>query len=533
MTMLPKPPRYALLSVTDKTGITSFAKELIRLGFTILSTGGTASLLRDHQIPVTDVGTFTGSPEALGGRVKTLHPMVHGGILADRFNDDHLKDMERMGWQNIDVVAVNLYNFSGEARDKNLPLAKAIEYVDVGGPTMLRAAAKNHCSVLPIVDPHDYDRVLAFLNGASEDIEFREYLAGKVFTATAAYDQMIAAYFIAKASTNVSRPASEECVLATGFTSRMQLLHGLRYGENSHQKAGVYMINGERKGLTAARILQGKELSYNNYVDLDAAAAIVADLSPLQAITIIKHTNPCGTAALQNATAHDLFVKALGADAKCAFGGIVASNIAIDAKAATAMAEIFLECVIAPEFTADALAVFATKKNLRVIASEVTTRRGRPEEWQQRSISGGLLVQTADLTVEDPAQWTCATLAKPTPEMLAEMRLAMTLCKHVKSNAIVVTREGASIGIGAGQMSRIDSARIAVEKARELGHSPCGAVAASDAFFPFRDSVDFLAKAGVSAIVQPGGSLRDQESIDAANEHGIVMMITGVRHFKH
>jgi phosphoribosylaminoimidazolecarboxamide formyltransferase / IMP cyclohydrolase len=527
--------RIALISVTNKNGVIEFARGLKELSFTILSTGGTAKILRDEGISVTEVSDWTKSPEVLGGRVKTLHPMIHGGILADLTIPSHMADMTRMDWPKIDLVVVNLYDFAGEAKLKNLSLEKAIDFIDVGGPTMLRAAAKNHAYCLPVIDPADYHEVLAQYSQGSPSPTFRKSLAGKVFAATAAYDSMIANYFSgALGASPVAAPEPE--AWAQERTLPLHLAGALRYGENSHQKAAFYSHGGHRpSGLAAAEILQGKELSYNNYIDLDAAAAIVADFSPLPAMTIVKHTNPCATAASSTFSPQQLFSAALRSDPKCAFGGIVASNIAIDEQAARAIIEIFLECVIAPDYSPMALQVFSTKKNLRVLKSNAVLESGRVHSAavQWRSINGGLLAQTADAVSQNTAEWTCVTNAKPTVPMLADLKFAMTLCKHVKSNAILVASGLKSLGVGAGQMSRIDSARFALEKARELGHVVKGAVIASDAFFPFRDTVDIAAKFGISAIVQPGGSIRDQESVDAANEHGVVMMMTGTRHFKH
>ena len=529
------PQRYALLSVTDKTGIADFAKNLVEIGFKIISTGGTSKLLRENHIEVIDAADFTGHPECLDGRVKTLHPKIHGGLLADRNNPSHLADMARLGFTPIDVVAVNLYDFAGQAAGKNLPVAKLIEHIDVGGPTMLRASAKNHAHIYVIVDPDDYDQVIHALSGSSQmnDAHLRRRLAKKVFEQTAKYDAMIAQELDCDQVSQTAVEASTPTPLALNLSLPLELRHALRYGENSHQIAGLYSIGNTRKGLCAANIIQGKELSYNNLVDLDAAAAIVADLAPVPAITIIKHTNPCGTAAKTGATARELFTIALSADPKCAFGGIVASNITIDEDAARGIAEIFLECVIAPKFTEAALKVLSAKKNLRVVESDIVLPTGQTDSWMLRSVAGGVLLQSPDRVKLDATTWRCVSKAVPSTTQLEELSFAMTLCRHVKSNAIVLTRNNQSIGIGAGQMSRVDSARIAIEKTRELSHSPRGAVAASDAFFPFRDTVDLLINAGISAIVHPGGSVRDQESIDAANEHGIVMMVSGLRHFKH
>ena len=529
--MLSSSSRVALVSVTNKTGVIEFARGLVELSFTVLSTGGTAKILRDAGIPVTDVADFTKSPEVLGGRVKTLHPAVHAGILADQSNADHIHDMNRMNWTGINVVAVNLYDFAGEAKSKNLSLEKAIDFIDIGGPTMLRAAAKNNDWCMPVIDPADYDAVLEYWRKESTDKNFRKLLAGKVFSATANYDNMIAQYFseaLKESSSQNSWP------LATSLD--LELVQPLRYGENSHQKAAFYSPAGvAAQGLAAATFLQGKELSYNNYIDLDAAAGIVADLSPLPAMTIIKHTNPCGTAASATLEPVKLFARALSGDPKCAFGGIVASNVAIDEASARAMAEIFLECIIAPDYSEGALQVFAAKKNLRVLKSNTVLNSGKPSpskiNW--RSINGGWLAQSADTILQSPDAWTCVSKAKPDATILADLAFAMSVCKHVKSNAIVLASGLRTIGVGAGQMSRIDSANFAIEKAKELAHVVRGSVLASDAFFPFRDTVDLASKAGIVAIVQPGGSMRDQESIDAANEHGVVMMVTGVRHFKH
>lgn len=524
--------RYALLSVTDKTGIVEFAQGLVQEGFQLISTGGTAKLLKDQNLPVIEASEFTGHPECLDGRVKTLHPKIHGSLLADRSNPEHLNDMARLNFSTIDVVAVNLYDFAGQAAGKNLPIAKLIEYIDVGGPTMLRAAAKNHRHIYVVIDPNDYQSVLASIKSKDDASALKQRLALKVFESTARYDAMIAKEL---ATQTVASDTSKKTDHSLPETLQLSLesVQPLRYGENSHQTAGLYALAGQHHGLAGANIIQGKELSYNNLVDLDAAAAIVADLAPTPAVTIIKHTNPCGTAARIGLNARELFALALKSDPKCAFGGIVAANVPIDGDAAQALAEIFLECVIAPSFTAAALNILAAKRNLRVVQSNVVLPAGQNDQWCLRSIAGAVLIQTPDRSPIKSQQWNCVSTLKPSPSQLAELEFAMTLSRHVKSNAIVLTKLGQSIGVGAGQMSRVDAAKIALEKARELDHSPAGAVAASDAFFPFRDTVDLLAAAGVSAIVHPGGSVRDQESVDAANEHGIILVTTGMRHFKH
>jgi len=532
--MIKNSPPVALISVTDKTGVIEFAKGLLDLNFQIISTGGTAKLLRESKIPVTEVADFTGSPEVLGGRVKTLHPKIHAGILADKTNSDHVGDLQQMNWQAFDLVAVNLYQFADEARDKNLQLSQAVEFVDIGGPAMLRASAKNHKCCLPVIDPNDYREVLRLLASGHLDISFRQKMAAKVFRAIAAYDQMIADYFEKNLESNQTPPLDD--LIEPQLKPALALEKTLRYGENSHQKAALYTFStNPPQGVAGAEFLQGKELSYNNYMDVDAAAAIVAELSPMNAVTIIKHTNPCGTAGGTNLSARELFTRALMADPKCAFGGVVASNISIDEDAALSMSEIFLECVIAPGYSQEALAIFRNKKNLRLLKSNAVLASGRPTSSKTvwRSISGGLLVQTVDVAEDNPKNWTCVTKQKPDNALLGELSFAMAVCKHVKSNGIVLSSNFQTIGVGAGQMSRIDSTRIALAKARELGHKIPGAVLASDAFFPFRDCLDEAARSGIRAIVQPGGSLRDQESIDAANEHGIIMMMTGIRHFKH
>ncbi len=527
----------ALISVTDKTGVIDFARSLEGLNFEIISTGGTAKILRDSGVAVIEVSTLTDCPEVLGGRVKTLHPSIHGGILADRSNPEHRTQLDSMGWLPIDLVVVNLYNFAGEAKNKRLSLNDAIEFIDIGGPAMLRAAAKNHRSCLPVVDPSDYLDVISRIKSNDLNLDYRRILSGKVFSLTAAYDQMIADYINSIDSSDHVTKQSRE--LPKIMDLRLTEIQGLRYGENPHQAAGFYRPPFEQGGLAEAETLQGKELSYNNYLDLDAASAIVAELYPAPAITIIKHTNPCGTAAARpndkTPSAKELFTRALMSDPKCAFGGIVASNIPIDESAALAMSEIFLECIIAPSYTEAALDIFRNKKNLRILRTTtlVTPDQNLAPRLTFRSVRGGLLVQTNDTAPISPGTWACVSKLKPDPAQRSEMAFAMSICKHVKSNAIVLSSRLQSIGIGAGQMSRIDSLHIAVNKSRELGHNLTGSVMASDAFFPFRDCVDFAAKAGITAIVQPGGSVRDQESIDAANDHGIVMMLTAVRHFKH
>jgi phosphoribosylaminoimidazolecarboxamide formyltransferase/IMP cyclohydrolase len=548
----------ALLSVTDKTGVVAFAKGLKDLGFELLSTGGTAEALRQAGLRVTEVAAYTGSPEIMDGRVKTLHPRVHGGILYDRDDAKHRQEAEMHQIRAIKVVAVNLYRFEDLAVQKKLTLAEAIHHIDVGGPTMLRAAAKNWQHVLAVVDPADYERVLEALRAESKGGAGRERaalgktLAAKVFARTAAYDQAIASYFAdeARSSGKEGAPAGGSVELPESLSGALERVQPLRYGENPHQPAALYVYGpaGKRFGFGAVELLQGKELSYNNLLDLDAACTLTAEShTPMAAV--IKHTNPCGAAALPSGRPEAiddralaaLFRSALAGDPKSAFGGIVALNATVGATTAAAIIEIFTECVAAPDFTAEALAVFAAKKNLRVIRApfaRLTERQatlrsaGGLAATRQRSIFGAQLVQADDIHPEDPTKWQVAagTLDE---KLKAELVFAMTVAKHVKSNAIVYAKNGATLAVGAGQMSRIDAATFAAEKARAEGRDLRGAVLASDAFFPFRDTVDLAAKYGVKAIVQPGGSMRDQESIDAAREHGITMVITGVRHFRH
>ena len=522
----------ALISVTDKSGLIEFAKGLLELNFNIVSTGGTFKHLTEAGISATEVSAMTNCPEVLGGRVKTLHPAIHGGILADRSVTTHRNDLDLIKSRPIDLVIVNLYDFQKEAKQTGLPIERAIEHIDIGGPAMLRAAAKNHQHCLPVIDPGDYSDVLDRLKHDKLDSVFRAKMAAKVFKVTSKYDLLISDFF--EASLAEAKTSTSENPLPQTISLQLIQHQPLRYGENAHQTAAVYKEAGQSGGIIDAQIIQGKELSYNNYLDLDAACGLISDLSPTPAMTIIKHTNPCGTASGVALESKDLFLKALASDPKCAFGGIVASNVEIDESSALVMAEIFLECIIAPAFTDKALAIFNNKKNLRILKSASLSPAAQGLQSQNiRSIKGGYLVQTPDSGKKENAKWQCVSKLRPDENILNEMAFAMAVCKHVKSNAIVLSSNQQTIGIGAGQMSRVDSVKIAIAKARELGHVVRGAVMASDAFFPFRDCVDEAAKAGITAIVQPGGSIRDAESIAAADEHGIMMVVTGMRHFKH
>jgi phosphoribosylaminoimidazolecarboxamide formyltransferase / IMP cyclohydrolase len=507
--------RLALLSVSDKTGLIEFARQLVeKFDFEIVSSGGTAQALKTEGIPVMKVADYTGAPEILGGRVKTLHPKIHGGILARRDIPEHLADLEQHQIRPIDLVVVNLYPFAATISKPGVSLADAIEQIDIGGPAMLRASAKNFAHLTVLSNPDRYDDYLAELtqNNGQASIEFRQARALETFQHTAAYDTAIAGYLAAQVGEN------------TNYQISAQPLQSLRYGENPHQPAAWYQTGATPTGWTNAKILQGKELSYNNLVDLEAARRIIAEFSD-PAATIIKHNNPCGT-ALGN-TLIDAYDRAYNADPTSAFGGIVAVNRPLDADTARSMSQTFLECIVAPECTPAAAEVFATKKNLRVLTlADLAT--GTKDNI--KIIAGGLLVQTADEQIETTTEWQVVTTKQPTELELQELLFAWKICKHVKSNAIVVTKNRATIGVGAGQMNRVGSAQLALLQA---GTRATGASLASDGFFPFDDSVKTAAAAGITAIVQPGGSMRDNDSIAAANELGIIMVFTGVRHFLH
>lgn len=518
--------RKAILSVTDKSGLKDFAKELVSLGFEILSTGGTAKTLTEENIPVTSISDYTTQKEILGGRVKTLHPKIHGGILFDRDNKSHLTDLEIHNIEAIDLVVVNLYDFKKASEDK-LSLEKAIESIDIGGPTMLRAAAKNYQHTSPIIDPEDYPTIIEELKkSGSLSSQTRIKLAYKTFSCISNYDQMISQYF--------SKELESSDDLVEEITP--QKIKKLRYGENPHQKGFLFKYNQKNTGFTNIKILQGKELSYNNYMDLDAASSLVYDLMGSPAIAIIKHTNPCGISSSDKLPLAEIYENALAGDPKSAFGGILACNREIDEASAIKMGDLFLECIIAPSVSEKAKALFARKKNLRLIEADFlkgTSSKTKKPGLNLRSIRGALLVQDEDNFIADKSSFQCPTDRKPTAEELLDLEFAMVVCKHVKSNGIVFIKNKTAITIGAGQMSRIDSAEFSAEKALKTGKSLEGAVMASDAFFPFRDCVDLASKYKVSAIIQPGGSIRDKDSIDACNEHNMSMVLTGHRHFKH
>lgn len=518
----------ALLSVSDKTGILELAGDLHGLGWEILSTGGTAALLREQGLPVIDVSEVTGHPEMMDGRVKTLHPAVHAGILARRGRDADDDALRAQGYAHIDMVVVNLYPFH-EAVQARSPLAQAMEKVDIGGPTMLRAAAKNHAGVLAIVDPSDYAKVVAALRAGSIDDALRRELAGKVFEHTARYDAAIAAYFRAAGADEDEAPHAD--ALPDAVTLQLLRMQPLRYGENPDQHAAFYREPDPPAGsLPQLEQLHGRELSFNNLLDVDAAMMAIsawADSEP--ACVIIKHTTPCGVAT--GTTAVDAYRRALLGDPVSAFGGIVAFNTRVDAAAAAELAGTFLEIVVAPDFAPEALATLERKKNLRLIRLPVLVPATRELDFKR--VRGGFLVQDRISMVFNEEEWRVVTKRSPTAAEMDDLRFAWKVAVAVKSNAIVLARQGRTLGIGAGQMSRVDSSRIAVMKAHDQRANLNGAALASDAFFPFRDGVDAAAAAGVRAIIQPGGSVRDDEVIAAANEHNVAMVFTGRRVFRH
>lgn len=515
----------ALISVSDKTGLEEFARGLHTLGWEILSTGGTAKTLRGFGLDVIDVSEITQHPEMMDGRVKTLHPAVHAGLLARRHRGDDRAAMHQLGYEMIDLVAVNLYKFH-EAVAAGADLDAAMEKVDIGGPSMLRSAAKNHASVLTIVDPGDYPRVLDALTSGTDDLRLRRELAHKVFDTTARYDRAIADYFLAKLSEEEAGHSGRPIALDLHFRK----VQDLRYGENPEQQAAFYAeADAPRDSLAHMRQYQGKELSFNNILDMDAAVMTISAWvgQPRVACAIIKHTTPCGVAVA--ATAEEAYARAVAADPVSAFGGIVALNSTVTAPLAEAICTSFYEIIIAPAFEYAALQTFQKKKNLRIIELPITP----PAGLDYKRVYGGLLVQDR-LRMEFPEDgWKVVTERPPTLQELEDMRFAYRVCAAVKSNAIVMARNGQTLGIGAGQMSRVDSSRIAVMKAADQNANLTGAALASDAFFPFRDGVDAAAAAGVRAVIQPGGSVRDDEVIAAANEHGIAMIFTGRRVFRH
>ena len=512
--------KRALISVSDKTGVAEFARFLADKGVDILSTGGTAKLFKEQGIPCREVSELTGFPECLDGRVKTLHPKVHGGILAMRSNPEHQKTVEDLNISLIDCIVVNLYPFKQTVMKPGVEFAECVENIDIGGPTMLRSAAKNHNDVTVIVDPADYTTVCEQMDASGDtDAATRFYLARKVFEHTAAYDSLIAQYFLS---------VSPEKELPKQYTMTYEKVSALRYGENGHQKATFYRNAIPMPGtLSEAVQHNGKELSYNNISDTDGAIACLKEFTE-PTVVAVKHANPCGIGC--GATIEEAWDRAYEADPVSIFGGIIAANREIDEITAKKMLPIFLEVIVAPSFTQAALDLFSSKKNLRVLSLPGVGDAFAAGTQALKFVSGGLLVQDADLETFDPADLKVVTQAPLDPAYMDDIAFGMTAVKYVKSNGIAIVRDRQTLGIGPGQVNRIGAARIALEMAGEKSR---GAVLASDAFFPFRDCVDAAAAAGIRVIVQPGGSLKDQDSIDACNEHGITMVFTGMRHFRH
>jgi phosphoribosylaminoimidazolecarboxamide formyltransferase/IMP cyclohydrolase len=508
-------PARALLSVSDKTGLVELARALARHGVALISTGGTARALREAGLAVEDVATLTGQPEILDGRVKTLQPKIHGGILARRADPAHMATLAEHGIAPIDLVVVNLYPFQATVAS-GADFDRCVENIDIGGPAMIRASAKNHADVAIVTDPADYGRIVeALAGGGGITATLRRELARKAFAHTAGYDAAIATWLAGDG-------------LPDPLLVAAPLVQTLRYGENPHQAAGLYRLEQGRPGVASGRQLQGKELSYNNLQDADAAVELVASFAE-PAVAIIKHTNPCGVAV---ADALPLaWERALAADPVSAFGGIVAVNRPVDAATAEGLASLFLEVVVAPGFADAALAVLGRKANLRLIALD---RLPEPGDGMLdiRSVGGGLLVQARDTATSEPSSWSCATRRQPTAEERAGLAFAWSVVRHVRSNAIVMARGQVTAGIGAGQTSRVGAVELAARQAAATsGEGPL--VLASDAFFPFADGIERAAEAGVAAVIQPGGSMRDQEVVEACDRHGIAMLLTGRRHFKH
>ncbi len=557
--------RRALLSVSDKSGIEALAGSLVEAGWEVLSTGGTAKAVREAGLPVTDVAEVTGHPEMMEGRVKTLHPAVHAGLLARRDREDDMASLEAHGYAPIDLVAVNLYPFRETVARGDVPVGEAMGKVDIGGPTMIRAAAKSHADVLVMVDPEDYDRVLAALgDDGGVSPELRSELAAKVFRHISEYDAAVATYLEAGAEQAAGESDGPNPTLPDVLAVNLELVQGLRYGENPSQDAAFYKTPDTFDGLAGLEQLHGKDLSYNNLLDLDGALLSLAPFaySPRPAVCIVKHTTPCGLAVA--GTVVDAYERALRTDPLSAFGSVIAVNRRMCEETALAMSELFIECVVAPAYDDAAMELLTQKKNIRLLVSGGTgeAQEGEPEEdwWKRapeevrrvgrflalhgrrpealalRSVYGGMLAQsppTLPFFGTMPVEWTVATQRNPDDDEWDDLRFAWAAVFGVKSNAILFASGGATLGIGAGQMSRVDSSRIAVQKAADVGLDLTGAVLASDAFFPFRDGVDAAAEAGVRAIVQPGGSMRDEEVIEAADEHGMAMVFTGQRLFRH
>ncbi len=510
----------ALISVFDKTGIEELGNRLAGAGFELISTGGTHRSLSDAGVPVRQVSDVTGSPEILEGRVKTLHPVIHGGLLARRDSADHMAELDSHNIGTIDVVVVNLYPFVETISQPDVTLDDALENIDIGGPTMLRAAAKNYPSVAVVVDPTDYGWVADALAGDGLDQDQRRGLATKAFQHVAVYDAAVAEYLASGQTTDDEMPQQ--------VTIGLERVSSLRYGENPHQKGALYVpASGGSGGLARARQLHGRELSFNNLMDADAAWRTVSDYDDA-AVCVIKHANPCGLASRDNlAEAYQL---AYEGDPVSAFGGIVGFNRNVTAEAAEAMGPVFYEVVVAPGYDGDALEILQRKRNLRILSVDAALPSGGATDYDVRPLSGGMLVQTPDVIEEDADQWETATERKPSATELADLAFAWKAVKHIKSNAIAFVKDRQLVGMGAGQPNRVVSVHLSQ---RAAGEKAPGCVLASDAFFPFPDNIELAAEAGITAIVQPGGSIRDDEVIAAANAAGIAMVFTGVRHFRH
>lgn len=511
----------ALISVSDKTGVQEFAKTLVDLGFDIISTGGTSNVLKDAGINVIPIDEVTGFPEMMDGRVKTLHPNIHGGLLARRDNNDHQSAAQKHGIEMIDLVVVNLYPFESTIAKENVTLAEAIENIDIGGPSMLRSAAKNYQDVAVVVNPNRYSEVISDISENDGQISqhLKADLALEAFQHTARYDTVISNY-LAKVSQNGGASP-----LPDTLTPVFKKKNDLRYGENPHQAAAFYSNSYSKNGLSDMVQRHGKELSYNNIMDLEAAWHITREFSE-PAVAIIKHNNPCGVAISDSLRVS--YEKAFNSDQQSAFGGIIGCNTQVDAATAELMSSLFIEAIIAPSFSDEAFAILSQKPSLRLI--ELPNYTQADASFQLRYVQGGLLVQSPDQIVMNEDDIQVVTNRSPEVHESRDMKFAFAICKHVKSNAIVLVKNGQTVGIGAGQMSRVESVEIALKKASDKVN---GAVCASDAFFPFKDSIDHLAAHGVTAIIQPGGSKRDQESIDTCNDHDLTMVFSGIRHFKH
>ena len=555
--------RRALISLSDKTGAVEFAKTLAGFGVQIISTGGTAKTLRENGIDVTEVADITGFPEMMDGRVKTLHPKIHGAFLALRDNAEHVASMNEHGIDPIDLVVINLYPFESTVANDNVTLEEAVENIDIGGPAMIRSASKNWRDVAVVTDPRLYDDIAAELtsNDGSLSLKTRQRLAALAYTRTASYDLAISSYLAKQLGNDdleylenfnplagllfieseprpvgVADDLAKPIELPEDIDIQLGKVTDLRYGENPHQKAAIY-TTGETGGIANAKQLHGKEMSFNNYVDVEAAWNLVQDFDET-AVAIIKHTNPSGVGV--GSTNEEAYRRALSTDPVSAFGGIVAFNKTVDKTVAASVNEVFTEVVVAPDFDDDALEIFKTKKNIRVLKSSppyeggVAAFRGRGGSLHEyKQISGGMLVQERDSYCVSQTDLKIVSQKQPNDSDITALLLAWNVCKHVKSNAIVLANEFQTVGVGSGQMNRVDSVRIAAMRAERFNLPIKGCALASDAFFPFRDNVDEAAKIGVSAIIQPGGSIKDDESIAAADEHSIIMVFTGFRHFKH